>query len=373
MTRRIGILSLPYDTNYGGVAQTVALSRFLTDLGHETVLLTRRRALTPTQAILLPLLAHIPFQNVGGIRARERARALLRRSIDRNVTHVSPALRSRAAIEKAVRDYRLDAVIVGSDQVWRLEYLPPGSHAEFFLDFVADPHVRKIAYAASFGVGTWMYPDRTEEIVRLLADFDAVSVREESGVDICRETFGRADARHVLDPTLLVPPSFYRDLIGPPAPKHGKRALCYLLDRPPVCSTIIEALGPGYDVSHIRSSDGDAVDLAGWLRAFRDADFVITDSFHGTVFSIVFGKPFISILNHGRGGDRFRSLLKMFDLSDRLIESDQTAGIEAIVAREIDFDAVQAKLDRMRAFSAQFLTDALSRSPDGRPGDDDAR
>lgn len=359
MAKRVGILTLPYNSNYGGVAQSVALSRFLTAHGYETVLLTRRRALTPLQAMLMPVLARLPMQNIGGVRAQEQARALLRGTIEASFTVVTPPLRSRSALGEAVRRHRLDAVIVGSDQVWRLDYLPAGSHGEFFLDFVGDPRIRRIAYAASFGVGTWMYPDRTAEIARLLARFDAVSVREDSGVAICRDSFGRDDAVHVLDPTLLVDPAVYREMIGPSGPSSGRKALCYLLDEPPACPAVLAALGPDYEVARISPDDGGPVGLPHWLRAFRDADFVITDSFHGTVFAIVFGKPFVSILNHGRGGDRFASLLRALGLSDRLIDAGEVLGVEEIVARPIDYAAVDARLNRLRATSAEFLLAAL--------------
>ena len=362
VTMRIGILTLPYSSNYGGVIQAVALSHFLQQLGHETVLLTRRRPLTAAQTIALPVLERLPGQNIGGIRALEQARALLRPTIQANFTTVTPALRSRRQLTEAVERLRLDAVIVGSDQVWRLEYLPPGSEAEFFLDFVQGPRTRKIAYAASFGVGEWMYPDRVREIASLIKKFDAVSVREASGVRICRETFGRADAQHVLDPTLLVDPSFYGGLCGPSRPWEGKRVLSYILDQPPVYSAALAALGAGYSVRSISPDNGRPVDLPSWLRGVRDSDYVITDSFHGTVFSIIFRRPFISILNHSRGADRFESLLAKIGLADRLIAADDPGRVPEIVAREIDYDAVHERIRLLRLESGDFLQAALSPS-----------
>ena len=84
-----------------------------------------------------------------------------------------------------------------------------------------------------------------------------------------------------------------------------------------------------------------------WLRAFVDADFVITDSFHGCVFSIIFNKPFVAIGNKGRGLARFESLLKMFGLEDRLNSSQLTT--------EIDWESVNGKLNSYREISKNFI------------------
>lgn len=101
------------------------------------------------------------------------------------------------------------------------------------------------------------------------------------------------------------------------------------------------------------------IDVPGWLRAFMDADFVVTDSFHGCVFSIIFKKNFIAILNEDRGADRFTSLLDQLGLRDRLVTNPTSEKLRELAMQPIDFAPVDAKLKELRARSAAFLQEAL--------------
>ena len=94
-----------------------------------------------------------------------------------------------------------------------------------------------------------------------------------------------------------------------------------------------------------------------WLKGFADADFVVTDSFHGTVFSIIFNKPFVVIPNVDRGLTRFSSLMKLFDLEDRMIIS--TEKVADVIGQPIDYEKIQYRLDIERRKSIDFLTKAL--------------
>ena len=216
--RQAGILTLSLNANFGGIIQAVALSHWLTSRGWETTLLNRRRPVSRLQALALPILAYLPFQNIRGIRHRETARRRHLPFINRHFTRRSPILRSSADMERTVKTQGIEAVIVGSDQVWQIKYLNRNLVPDFFLGFGGDDAFRRISYAASFGVGTWNFPEQTETVSKLLARFDAVSVREASGVDICRDDLGRGDAQHVLDPTLLVDPAFHRSVAAPAQP-----------------------------------------------------------------------------------------------------------------------------------------------------------
>jgi hypothetical protein len=269
---------------------------------------------------------------------------------------------------RAVAKHNLDAVIVGSDQVWRASYAPK-SFQNHFLDFVRPADVRRIAYAASFGDDTWIYPDQTGAITKLLARFSAVSVREASGVVICAEVLGRPDTQLVLDPTLLISPDFWTSVVGPARPAAskagGKTVATYILDntRGAVRARdgILATLGPDYAVQASGIAGSHAVyDLPTWLGFFRDADFVATDSFHGTVFSIIFRKNFVSFVNKGRGADRFTTLLGMLGLSDRLIYPDEGQDGVHLTSEPIDYGPVMERLREQREKSVRFLRSALS-------------
>ena len=363
MTKRIGLLTLPLNSNFGGIIQALSLSEAMRKMGYEVVLLDRRRPIARWQRLVLPLLAILPFQNIRGFRGMERARRFHRAIIDRHFDGRSAVLRSSEDMRVAAAAEKLDAVVVGSDQVWRMSYLHPQAVRDFFLGFLPKNGPRRVSYAASFGVGTWQNPERTTEISRLLHHFDAVSVREQSGVEICRETFGRDDAVHVLDPTLLVDTAFHHvlaDSTTPPERSPNKRgALFYMLDAPKIQKAALSALGDEYEAMSLSLSDSASISVPQWLSAFKSADFVITDSYHGTIFAIIFRKPFLSIINHSRGAERFTSLLSKIGLDHRLLSDDCTGQLVELIAQPIDYDAVHEKLSSQRDMSVAFLKQAL--------------
>ncbi len=364
MQRRIGLLTLPLTNNYGGILQAAALSQFLTRAGHHVELLSIRWYRPPAKAKVVEMLERLPGQNIGGFRALELERKPHYPFINRFIPHVTRALRGPKQLAEAVDRLRLDTVIVGSDQVWRFKYHGDGQHGNFFLGFLGDRPTRRIAYAASFAVDRWEHPEATVRISELLAKFDAVSVREESGVRICRDDLGRGDARVTLDPTILIDRSFYDAVVEGVPPAGEPNVLAYVLDKrdlaKSLADTAIAALGGHHVLRQIMPGSGsDATDVPRWLRAFMDAEVIITDSFHGTVFAILFGKTFLAISNQSRGAERFVSLLNAVGLPERLITGDDMERARMLVATPIDYGPIMERLEALRADSAQFLRDAL--------------
>ena len=363
--RNVGLLTLPFHANYGGIVQGVALARFLEGEGYKVTLLERVRAATQLQILGGAILQRLPGQNIQGLRGRWLRARPHHSFINRYIPRRSGPLRDGAAMTQAVAKHDLDAVVVGSDQVWRAKFGAPGSFLNRFLDFVEPADVRRIAYAASFGDDTWIYPEQTETVRGLLARFSAVSVREASGVAICAEVLGRPDAQLVLDPTLLIAPDFWTSVAGPVRPAGGRTLRTYLLDdsRATVQARdgILASLGPDYTVQASGIAGSHAIhDLPTWLRFFRDADFVVTDSFHGTVFSIIFRKNFVSFVNKRLGADRFTTLLGMLGLSDRLVFPDEGQDGAQLAREPIDYGPVMERLRGEREKSARFLRSALS-------------
>ena len=227
---------------------------------------------------------------------------------------------------------------MGSDQVWRPLYSP--CITNYFLDFLStDDKVKKVAYAASFGVDDWEFTEEETIVCRdLLKSFDGVSVREDSAVDLCAKYLDREDALHVLDPTMLLEKEDYIHLVEKEnEPKSEGNLFCYVLDKSEEKDKIINAIAgeinaapftrmpkcpKTYENLKNRLEDCVFPTVTSWLRAFMDADMVVTDSFHGCVFSIIFNKPFWVIGNKGRGMARFNSLLSLYGLQNRLINSD---------------------------------------------------
>ena len=267
-----------------------------------------------------------------------------------------------------IKETDFDAIVVGSDQIWRPQYYPQIEHA--YLDFAEGWSIRRLSYAASFGTEEWEYtPKQTAECGRLLKKFDAVSVREASGVRLCVEYFG-VKAVHVLDPTMLLSAGDYAALFeAAGTPKSGGNLLCYILDETPEKAALIARIAEEKGLIPFRGNSKVENPLAplaeriqppveAWLRGFYDAEFVVTDSFHACVFSILFGKPFIVVGNVSRGLSRFDSLLGMFGLEDRMVsENAMTADAAGGV---IDWKAISVQLEQQREAARQYITQALS-------------
>ena len=234
-----------------------------------------------------------------------------------------------------VKEGYYDIIVVGSDQIWRPCYLTQciGSVdcSSAFLSFAKDWDVKRYAYAASFGVDKWEFPtENTAEYAALAGKFIAVSVREDTGVELCRKYLG-IDAKHVLDPTMVLSADDYMRLVSAAdVPESRGTLFCYILDTNIGKSFLVEriakkrGLKPFRIMNAVRGKRSEARKrgypvIETWLRAFHDAEFVVTDSFHGCAFSIIFGKPFVAIGNIDRGLSRMQSLLRMFGIEDHLI------------------------------------------------------
>lgn len=381
---RIGILTLPFNWNYGGIIQCFALQTVLQRMGHEVIVLNRKFNNPRLREVMLRLGSIVKcfvrryFLGNESIRLSNpflhsyyiKYPIMDNRAI-RDFVHSNFKITSSKASSRALRSYVLrhqpDCIVVGSDQVWRECYCP--CIIDYFLGFLPSGcKVRKIAYAASFGVQDSPISARwLDECIRLAERFDALSVREDSGVTLMQEVFG-LQAKHVLDPTMLLEREDYRLLVS----KEDKAAastgvLAYILDKTPEKKQIMDDVAGKLQLpcrSFIPDAEKVCVlpSVGQWLAAFDRAGFVITDSFHGCVFSILFRKNFIVILNKDRGADRFHSLLKQFGLQNRLISGygdlEKRAGE---LFKPIDYAAVEEKLSRLKADSLRFLREALTK------------
>ena len=382
---KIGILTQPLHNNYGGLLQNYALQQVLKGMGHEVETVDwrykRYKVLSEIKAWLLVRLRQFkelllrmllkdrpprpyPFT--------EKDRKLIGRNTHRFVEKyisVCPVLvNSEAELRSIDKQHRYDGYVVGSDQVWRPQYNPPALRTSMFLSFTDRKDVRRIAYAASFGTTDWEFtPELTETGASLAKRFDLITVRERSAVDLCKEHFG-VEAIHVLDPTMLLNREDYEELvIAECEPKSDGTLYHYILDASDEKTLLIENAAKANGLQPFTVMPGSKWTLkhgieecvfppvTSWLRGFMDAEMVITDSFHGTVFSIIFNKPFWVIENSDRGSARFESLLRLFKLEDRMIAPGQ----EVDWTQEIDWDSVNAIREREKQKSIALLQGAL--------------
>ena len=374
---KIAILTQPLHTNYGGNLQNFALQKVLTDMGHEPVTIDRHHTVKLRTKLKLGYFKNLLMHFLKGTPkplwksyfSSKKEQAYLRQDItafiDAYITK-TPRLYSDKAVQAIFKENNFEAVIVGSDQCWRPMYSP--NIYTYYLDFLKDnKEIKKLAYAASFGTDQWEYTEeQTARCKKLIQQFDLVTVREKAAVNLVTEKLNK-DAEFVLDPTLLLSKEDYIELfVGKNLPDN-KGIYTYILDdsdwKTQVVETAKETLGlPQFSNQHNKHTvNSEKIpSIESWIKGFADADFVVTDSFHGTVFSIIFNKPFISLVNVSRGASRFESILGEFDLMQRLASDFDQQYIEALIEEAIAYDGVNQKLDALRSHSKEVLKKALS-------------
>ncbi len=355
---KIGIVTQPLLNNYGGYLQAWALQEQLRKMGHEPITINYIPARTKWYRYLFSWIKTILLLCIGKKREFAKVTPPAKRnsvfdSFVNNHLSLTPIVHKYSP--KLVEEYGFDAVITGSDQVWRPIY--NGYIEDMYLRFVRKEGVKKMAYAASFGVDTWEYTsEQTKKCKRWAQQLNTVSVREESGVKLCKD-YLNVDAIEVLDPTLLHTSEDYAKLCADIPCATEPYLASYVLDITPEKQQYIEqkAQEQGLPLRIFSAGKDAELSIEEWLSIFRDAKYVITDSFHGTVFSILFHKPFFSIVNVERGASRFYSLLSKFGLENCLITSLDNTPIEA----PTEWVDVNAKLEALRNQSTEFLTKAL--------------
>lgn len=344
------ILTQPLHTNYGGLLQAYALQQILKGMGHDVVtdrlgvvreLPLWNRALRflyhATQFYILKNYRYYPYRYLfvsfdKESKAKRSIAVNTERFVNTHIDTIDLLTRNNEHVIDAVRQF--DAIVVGSDQVWRatMSDIPT-----YFLSFTKAMKMKRIAYAASFGTDdlneySKMDMKIASESIKL---FDAVSVREKSGVRLCRDYF-KMDAVHVLDPTMLLSKDDYLKLIeSEDSPCSADMLLTYVLDRAPEKNEIINKIG---NALHLTPYEN------GPVKYFSN---------HGTVFSIIFNKPFVAILNSERGASRFISLLSILGLENRLISTGDEVSEEHL--RPIDYTEVNKILNEWKLKSINYI------------------
>ncbi len=384
---KICIITHPLHNNYGGLLQAYALQKVLSDMGHEVVTdkdgywsdalkYSCKYKLYQSIALIifklhLNRLFKIPSYTINSIIKDLVWCKKFKEYINTNKKFIADNIKTIKLINHrsnpSLKELsRFNAIIVGSDQVWRSIYVKPQI---YFLGFDKPKNIIQIAYAASFGVDNideYTHKEK-EDAKQLIRNFDAVSVREDSGILICNKELG-SEARLTLDPTLLLEKEEYLNLVRNIIPNKNI-GHCYILDKNKEKDAIIDILSKKLNIkfknSHPYSNTSNNEQNAShctiynWIANFRDSKFVITDSYHGTVFSLIFNIPFISIVNKNRGTTRFHSLLKLVGLEDRLIYNK--SDLDQIEIENVNFREANFRLNRLRKESIDFLTENLKK------------
>lgn len=361
---KIGILTLPFNNNYGGYLQAYALLTVLKQQGHDVEIIYRRPRRRPFiwivkttfKNIVKVLLGRKVWCIIPDQEKELRAKgAKMMPFVDNYIVPRSKPLYTSKGLAKYA-NHRYDAIIVGSDQVWRPDYV--SNVEDFFLTWLNDNTIR-LTYAASFGTDRPKYDEEQKKVCgNAIRRFKAISLREKDAIDVIKSlgwelTF---KPQQVLDPTMLIDRKVYEQHLDQSDKADKNKVFCYVLDQSSFVKEVIAKASAATerDVQQLGvKTDGNFASIEEWLRAIRDAEVVITDSYHGTVFSIILNKPFLVCLNSERGLSRFNSLLSLFKLNHRIVSSRDD--VDGLLKEAIDWDRINNILDEERERSIAFL------------------
>jgi len=222
-----------------------------------------------------------------------------------------------------------DLLIVNSDQVWAYNF--PFILEVGFLSFSRYWNVKKFIYAASTGYSNWISSNKIINSAKILIkQFSGVSVREYNSIEIIKKYLG-IEPIFVLDPTFLLDSNDYLEIIKDYKIDFdsSKNYLCsYILDESQIIQDYIKNISFSYNYK-IKRIDIDVDEFVEkFIASINICKLMITDSYHGTVFSIIFKKPFITFINNKRGNIRFFSLNQTLNLGNRFIDKNNFSKID---------------------------------------------
>ena len=363
-TMKIGIITYHCSNNYGAQLQAYATCYFLRQMGHDAEILDCN---TIGNGPIFRWAWHSPRAILGSIRnnmlslVSEKKRQCLFERFSHNMLSLSKPCHTKQEIDKACKEY--DYIITGSDQVWHPMICE--GHTYFFLDLPI-PTNRKIAYAPSFGVSEYNKED-VDKYMPLIKDIGHLSVREESGRDLIKKYTGR-DTKIVVDPTMLLTKADWDNIA---ISSKYKKYLFYftILDEPNGTDELVRKIAREKGLQIVRIGTVRDIIKKDFINArangpqqflglVRDADFIVTTSFHGTVFSILYEKQFLCVLNNNDRNSRMETLLCKLGLEDRMVRNVHSETVDD--KSSINYKAVDSKLKELRKESAQFIKESIS-------------
>ena len=348
---KIGILTFHCAKNYGAVLQTLALCSKLKSMGYNDLYLIDYRP---------QLIANDNNKKVGA-----RINKLI---FDKFVKKYLPPLTQQytnsSEIKKNPPD--MDVYIVGSDQVWNPDFWQENDFT-YLLDFAGDEKI-KISYAASFGKEQIDFQKKdTEKIVELLGRFNDVSIREKSGRKILNDKFN-ISAKQVLDPTYLLDEQDYRKIFNLKPTTKKNSLLCFKFSKDKSFYKFLQK------IKKEKQLDIKIIDRPRfyrglhfcpypaprkWIKLFLEAEYILTDSFHGLAFSIIFKKKIIILPYQIKRFTRIKELLEFLKLTDRIFMNYNDILESNNWMQNINYEEVNKALNNLRYESSLFLESIL--------------
>lgn len=347
--KNVAILNFHYENyNYGANLVAYSLSKVIEKLGY------------------IPyIIDYDPFLPLDTM-ARYRTKALL----DFRIKYLNMTPNIYDGAELKVLNKYFDTFIVGSDQVWR-KAITKENMFRYFLDFV-DYDKRCISYGASFGNSNFEGTEEEKAKAKiLLKKFSDISVRELDAINIVKDNF-KNEAKVVLDPTLLLTKEDYT-IFKPKSKKEGYIAYYVLFDQQDGFLEEMHKLFPDKELVNIKGQK-EIVPLLGreefkynsmeeWISGIKNADFIITDSYHGLLFSLLFNKEFICLANNSKAKSRFDSLVNIIggNIENRLFgELSEIEDINNL--KKLDYKIIAGNIKKYRKESMEFLATSLDKT-----------
>lgn len=279
-------------------------------------------------------------------------------------------LPNKTKVYRSLTDLQLeppksDVYLVGSDQTWNPSISKENALA-YFLDFGSDK-TKRISYASSFGTSQWIdsvYVN-TEKVNQLLSRFSKVLVRESRAIDICRENFG-VEAQQVVDPVLLF--SSYLELTGEISEKKDTIVIYKILNDLEFYKKAkligvnlncrVESVGSMRQIKGVSTHYPERIEK--WISNIGTAKFVFTDSFHGTVLSLLYQRQFVVYVGDPLKISRITSILSLVGLSERICtHQDSVDKIIRLLETPIEYKRVNEILNEQRNISMMLLKAAI--------------
>lgn len=370
---KIGIVTFFCVPNYGAMLQAYVLWHVLKERGHEVEFVDY----SVCKAAKPSLWRCFWTRHMTAIRKR------LKMYVRYRMTEFAasyPKTRHYVSYDDLKSDCpKYDYLIVGSDQMWNPMWFSGEKLPFVMLDFASES-CRRLACSVSFGTDKWLECQNAAQAGKLMNRFLAISVREKSGVELVSKLSGRKDAQCLIDPTMLLGRDAYLALCRNEPRGSDEYLFEYFLDDwlgADEGRSVVEYVKRALNIETVKSDripvNGLLALLCGmmgitskrmvedWLSYLSDASFVCTNSFHGTVFSLIFHRPFVTVLLKGQMAgmnERVLSLLDKVGLQNRAVCADETERINAIIRMPIDWETVDRCLDSEREKFNQFLCDA---------------
>jgi hypothetical protein len=370
--KKIGIITFHRSYNYGAVLQTYALQNFILSLGYDSEVIDYKNSMLRRyhRSVFRNMLSYF-WNRIGKRSLVGNSRQIKTDNfIASHVWVAKTKYTDSSVLHRNPPQY--DAYVTGSDQVWNPNIT--GGDSSYFLTFVPKNKL-KISYAASFGV-TILNDEYKKKYLDYLQGIDIISVREYEGKAIVNDLI-RKDVQVTVDPTLLLEKQDWEKIA---ILYNNKKpyVLCYHMPGDKIVNRAIILLAR--KIARINNWEIISIGQKEYMRLLpgnkkifnagpdefvgliRNAAFVITNSFHGTVFSIIYNKPFYIPINYNLPveqvlSSRITSLLKMLNIENRLVPADLR--FDELNIEEIEYGKVNVLLRKAREESRRFLIDAL--------------